>query len=135
MPFPRSLGRRLRGRVNRTALRSAGHLAFADLEHVGRRTGAVRHTPLRAFRTGDTVVVGVNFGRETDWLRNIEAAGRCRMRLGGEWLELGTPRLVPVADGVRGMPWLFGAVLRYVVRPTDCAELPVLKAVDGSEAG
>ncbi|MGW2517978.1 nitroreductase family deazaflavin-dependent oxidoreductase [Streptomyces sp. NPDC001617] len=129
MPFPRFLSRRLRGPVNRTTLRLAGHLAFADLEHVGRSTGVVRHTPLRAFRSGDTVVVGVNFGRESDWLKNIRAAGRCRMRLGGQWLELDAPRIVPVEEGVRDMPWLFGAVLRYVVRTRECVQLPVVGGV------
>ncbi|MBK3643213.1 MULTISPECIES: nitroreductase family deazaflavin-dependent oxidoreductase [Streptomyces] len=132
VPFPRLLSRRLRGSVNRATLHLAGHLAFADLEHVGRRTGTVRHTPLRAFRTGDTVVVGINFGRESDWLRNIRAAGGGRIRLGGQWLELGAPRIVPVTEGVRGMPWLFGAALRYVVRTKECVELPVLGEGSGS---
>jgi len=86
----------------------------------------VRHTPLRAFRKRDKVVIGVNFGRESDWLKNIQAAGACRMRLGGERLELGAPRVVPVIEGVRGMPWLFGVVLRYVIRTVDCVELPVV---------
>jgi hypothetical protein len=36
-------------------LHLAGHAAFADLEHIGRRSGEVRHTPERAFRTGDRV--------------------------------------------------------------------------------
>ncbi|MCX5052984.1 MULTISPECIES: hypothetical protein [unclassified Streptomyces] len=60
MPFPRVLAHRTRGRINRTTLRLAGRLAFADLEHPGRSSGKVRHTPLRAFRTGDTAVIGVN---------------------------------------------------------------------------
>ena len=126
MPFPRVLSRCTRGRVNQLTLRLAGHLAFADLEHIGRVSRTVRHTPLRAFRGDDTVVIGINFGRESDWLKNIRAAGRCRMRLGGEQLELGAPRIVPVEQGVRGMPWLFGTVLRYVVRTAECVELPVL---------
>jgi hypothetical protein len=76
----------------------------------------------------DKVVIGVNFGRESDWLKNIQAAGRCRMRLGGEQLELGAPRLVPVAEGVLGMPWMFGVALRYVVHTADCVELPVVSS-------
>jgi hypothetical protein len=28
-------------------LRFAGHLAFADLEHIGRKSGTVRHTGAR----------------------------------------------------------------------------------------
>jgi deazaflavin-dependent oxidoreductase (nitroreductase family) len=108
------------------ALRLVDHAAFADLEHVGRRSGVVRHTPLRAFRGPDAVLVGVNFGRESDWLKNIQVAGRCRMRLGGELLELGAPRIIPIGEGVRGMPRSFGLVLRYLVRTEDCVELPIL---------
>jgi len=126
MPFPRALSRRLRGRAGRVALRFAGHVALADLAHVGRRSGVVRHTPVRAFRSGGQVVIGLNFGRESDWLKNIQAAGGCRMHLGHDVLELGPPRLVPVADGVAGMPRLFGLALRYVVRTADCVVMPVL---------
>ena len=71
MTFPRAMTRFTRGAVNTMTLRLAGHAAFADLEHVGRRSGALRHTPVRAFRTRDTVVVGLNFGRQSDWFKNI----------------------------------------------------------------
>lgn len=36
MTFPRALARHTRGAVNTMTLHLAGHLAFADLEHVGR---------------------------------------------------------------------------------------------------
>src|SRR5512132_974369 len=89
MTFPRALARHTRGAVNKMTLHLAGHAAFADLEHSGRKSGIVRHTPVRASRVGDTVVVGLNFGRRSDWYQNIKAAGSCRMRLGGEQLTLG----------------------------------------------
>jgi len=126
MSFPRVLSRCTRGRVNAVALRLVGHAAFADLEHVGRRSGTVRHTPLRAFRSQGKVVIGLNFGRESDWLKNIQAAGRCRMLLGNEQLELGAPRVVPVEQGVEGMPWMYAVALRRVVHTADCVELPVV---------
>jgi deazaflavin-dependent oxidoreductase (nitroreductase family) len=126
MTFPRVLARLTRGVVNRTALRLAGHAAFADLEHVGRRSGIVRHTPVRAFRSGETVVVALNFGRESDWFKNIEAAGGCRMRLGTQQLILGVPTVVPVERGSRTVPWLFRTAVRNVVRTADCVELPIL---------
>jgi len=90
-------------------LRLAGHLAFADLEHVGRKSGTVRHTPVRAFRSGDTVIVGLNFGRQSDWYQNIKAAGTCRMRLGGEQLTLG-------ADARPRSPGRHGSALAVQVR-------------------
>jgi deazaflavin-dependent oxidoreductase (nitroreductase family) len=130
MTFPRALARYTRGAVNTMTLHFAGHAAFADLEHTGRKSGIVHHTPVRAFRTGETVVVGLNFGRQSDWYRNIKAAGTCRMRLGREQLTLGPPTLVPVEQGVKDIPWLFRFALRHVVRTAECVQLPILDATD-----
>jgi deazaflavin-dependent oxidoreductase (nitroreductase family) len=109
-------------------LHFAGHAAFADLEHAGRKSGTVRHTPVRAFRAVDTVLVGLNFGRGSDWYQNIKAAGTCRMRLAGEQLTLGAPTLIPVEQGVNDMPWLFRFALRHVVHTAECVQLPILHA-------
>jgi deazaflavin-dependent oxidoreductase (nitroreductase family) len=124
--FPRTLARYTRGAINKVTLHLAGHAAFADLEHIGRKSGIVRHTPVRAFRVGDTVVIGLNFGRQSDWYQNIKAAGTCRIRLGGKQLTLGAPALVPAEQAAKDLPWLFGFALRYMVRTTDCVQLPVL---------
>jgi deazaflavin-dependent oxidoreductase (nitroreductase family) len=107
-------------------LRFAGHAAFADLEHVGRRSGTVRHTPVRAFMVGDTVIVGLNFGPRSDWFKNITRARTCRMRLGREQLTLGVPRVVPVEQGTRDIPWLFRFGLRHVAHTKECVVLPVV---------
>jgi len=128
MTWPRRLSRLTRGRVNALALRLAGRAWFADVEHVGRRSGTVRHTPVRGFRVGETVVIGANFGVESDWVKNVRAAGGCRIRLGTQLLDCGPPRLVPVDEGIRGMPRLFGLALKHVVGTKECLELPVLKA-------
>jgi deazaflavin-dependent oxidoreductase (nitroreductase family) len=86
----------------------------------------VRHTPVRAFRAGDTVIIGLNFGRQSDWYQNIKAAGTCRMRLGGEQLTLGAPALEPASQAARDMPWLFSLALRHVVHTAECVRLPIV---------
>jgi deazaflavin-dependent oxidoreductase (nitroreductase family) len=126
MTFPRALARYTRGAVNNMTLHLAGHAAFADLEHVGRKSGTVRHTPVRAFRAGDTVIIGLNFGRQSDWYQNIAAAGTCRIRLGGEQLALGTPALVPADQAAKALPWLFSFALKHVVHTAECVQLPIL---------
>ena len=126
MTFPRVLARCTRGAINKMTLHLAGHAAFANLEHVGRKSGIVRHTPVRAFRTGDSVIIGLNFGRQSDWYRNVKAAGVCRIRLGGEQLTLGAPALVPADQATRDLPWAFGFALRHVVHTAECVQLPVL---------
>lgn len=70
-------------------------------------------------------MIGLNFGRESDWFKNIQAAGGCRMRLGNEQLKLGASRLVTLKAGSAGMPWYFGLALKYVIRTRDCVELPI----------
>jgi deazaflavin-dependent oxidoreductase (nitroreductase family) len=128
MTFPRALARCTRGAINNMALHLAGHAAFADLEHAGRKSGTVRHTPVRAFRAGDTVLIGLNFGRQSDWYQNIKTAGTCRIRLGGEELTLGAPALVPAGQAAGDMPRLFRFALRHVVHTADCVRLPVLRS-------
>jgi hypothetical protein len=73
------------------------------------------------------VIVGLNFGRQSDWYQNIKAAGACRMRLGGEEFTLGAPTLIPVDQGVKDAPRLFRFALRHVARPAECVQLPVLR--------
>ena len=126
MTFPRALARYTRGAVSKMTLHLAGHAAFADLEHVGRKSGIVRHTPVRAFRAGDTVIIGLNFGRQSDWYQNINAAGTCHIRLGDEQLTLGAPELVPAGQATKDIPWLFSFAFRYVVRTAECVRLPIL---------
>ncbi len=126
MTFPRALARYTRGAINNMTLHLAGHAAFADLEHAGRKSGIVRHTPVRAFRTGDTVLIGLNYGRQSDWYQNIRAAGTCRIRLGGEQLTLGASALVPAGQAARDIPRLFRFALRHVVHTAVCVQLPVL---------
>jgi deazaflavin-dependent oxidoreductase (nitroreductase family) len=115
-------------------LHLAGHAAFADLEHVGRKSGITRHTPVRAFRAGDTVIVGLNFGRQSDWYQNIAAARTCHIRLGGEHLTLGAPALVPAEQATKNLPCLFRFTLRHLVRTAECVQLPILHSSPTSTA-
>lgn len=113
--------------ANPVLIRLAGHGWFADLEHVGRRTGTVRHTPLFAFRDGDLVTVALTYGPEVQWLKNVRAAGRCRMHLRGTLLELGAPRMLRADEGVPRL----SRPIRFVFERTgfveDLVELPVLR--------
>ncbi|MGI8507211.1 MAG: nitroreductase family deazaflavin-dependent oxidoreductase [Solirubrobacteraceae bacterium] len=43
--------------------------------HRGRRSGRRYRTPVNAFRSGSTLVVVMLYGEESDWVRNVLAAG------------------------------------------------------------
>ena len=124
MPWPTFL--RPHRMINRVALRIAGHAgSLVDLEHVGRRSGIVRHTPVRAFRRGDVVAVGANFGAESDWVQNVLAAGACSLTMSGQVLDLDEPRLVTLSEASWVFPAWFRLGLRHLVRTDHCLVLTV----------
>lgn len=129
MPIPTGITRVPRRILNPHVLRFAGRVgSLADLEHVGRRSGSVRHTPILAFRRGATVTIALTYGPDVQWLANVRSAGRCRLLLRGKLLTLGAPRMLDAAEGLRRMPQPERAVLRWPVRCRDFVELPIVVA-------
>jgi hypothetical protein len=97
--------------------RSAGELAV--IEHVGRRSGTIRHTLVHPEAVSDGVRILVPVGVESQWARNVIAAGHCRMQLGESVIELDEPLLVEpseVADIPAPVRALYGWLgFRYLV--------------------
>lgn len=73
------------------------------LEHVGRKTGTVRLTPVHPVRTPEGFRIVVPLGVESQWARNVIATGHCRLQVGDIVHELDEPRLV-VPSSVEGLP-------------------------------
>ena len=67
---------------------------FGRIEHVGRRTGRRHVAPMMGFPSPDgrRVTFALTYGPDTNWVRNVLAAGRFsyRTRTGGE-MELLDP--------------------------------------------
>ena len=79
------------------ALPLAGHRFFplwAVLEHRGRKTGRQYAVPLAVIPTESTFIIAMPWGRKTDWIRNVRAAGRCTVRWKGTYYECTQPRFV-----------------------------------------
>ena len=65
------------------------------VEHVGRTSGTVRVTPVHPVPTETGFRIIVPLGNESQWARNVLAAGHCRLQVGETIHELDEPRLVP----------------------------------------
>jgi deazaflavin-dependent oxidoreductase (nitroreductase family) len=128
MAIPHVVGKLNKVATNKVLVHLAGHGPFIELEHVGRRSGRVYRVPLNAFRTGDTVTFALTYGPRVDWLRNVRAAGGCRMRMGREILTLGAPVQLPTEVGMARMPVPARVVLR-LTRVDEFIEMPVLSVV------
>ncbi len=78
---------------------------MAIVLHRGRVTGYEYRTPLFAFPTDEGFAIALTYGRDVDWLKNVQAAGTCVLVRSGEAIRLGNPRVVGWASGSRHMPF------------------------------
>ncbi len=94
MPAPRSMARFNRRFTNRLASKVAGYLpGFAIVSHVGRKSGRVYRTPVNAFRTDDGYLIALTYGAESDWVKNVLAAGSCELLTRGRRVRLINPHV------------------------------------------
>jgi deazaflavin-dependent oxidoreductase (nitroreductase family) len=70
---------------------------MALVETIGRRSGAVRHTPVVCNEDGQTLWLIAQHGRHAGWVLNFEANPKVRVRLGRHW-RAGAAELVPDDD-------------------------------------
>ena len=88
---------------------SRGELGL--IEHLGRKSGTIRRTPIHPVPTADGFRIIVPVGERSEWARNVLAAGHCRLVLDDRVLELDSPVLetpAEVPDLARPMRALFG---------------------------
>ena len=78
---------------------------YAAIHHVGRRSGRTYTTPVVAKLVGnETVVIPLPYGPDTDWCRNVLAAGGGTMTFQGQAYRLSAPELIGAAVGERLVP-------------------------------
>jgi deazaflavin-dependent oxidoreductase (nitroreductase family) len=94
LPAPRSIARFNRRFTNRLTSTFAGYLpGFAIVTHVGRKSGRTYRTPINAFRVNDGYLVALTYGADSDWVKNVLAAGSCELKVRGRRVRLVNPRI------------------------------------------
>jgi deazaflavin-dependent oxidoreductase (nitroreductase family) len=94
MPFPRAIAKLNRVGLNRVTRHIAPWLPGLGLViHRGRRSGRTYRTPVNVFVAGDGYVFALTYGPETDWVKNVVAAGGCELRTRGRVIRLTAPRV------------------------------------------
>lgn len=82
---------------NKVAVHLAGHRIipiWAVLRHQGRKSGKDYATPVAVISTPTTFLIGLPWGRRTDWVRNVRAAGGCTVRWRGREFSCTAPTFV-----------------------------------------
>ena len=93
------LGRRIAHFNRRVTNRVLGPLAprlpgFGVVQHVGRTSGRAYRTPVNVFRSEGRFVIALTYGRNADWVRNVQAAGGCTLTTRGRHHVLTAPQLI-----------------------------------------
>src|SRR6478736_9273678 len=95
MPLPKRLARFNLHVTNRVLGPVARQLpGFAVVSHVGRRSGRVHRTPVNLFRDGDRYVIALTYGSDSQWVRNVLAAGAVDVETRGRMVHLVGPEIV-----------------------------------------
>ncbi|UTT61591.1 nitroreductase family deazaflavin-dependent oxidoreductase [Microcella humidisoli] len=72
--------------------------------HVGRRSGREYQTPLDAHAVDGGYLFVPVYGVNSDWVRNVLAAGSARLRTGGTEVVVTKPRLIDEATAFALLP-------------------------------
>lgn len=95
MPLPGSVATFNRRFTNKVTGSVADRLpGFAVVVHTGRTSGRVYRTPVNVFRRGDGYRFALTYGDDSQWVRNVLAAGRCEIETRGTHVRLDHPMLV-----------------------------------------
>jgi deazaflavin-dependent oxidoreductase (nitroreductase family) len=112
MPLPKRLARFNLRVTNRVLGPLAERLpGFGIVIHVGRRSGVVHRTPVNLFRRGDRYVIALTYGADSQWVRNVLAAGGFDMEIRGRRVHLTAPEIVH-DEAARLVPAAVRPVLR-----------------------
>ena len=102
----------------------------AEIRHVGRRSGRPYVTPAGARLTGDTFVIPLTFGNQSDWSRNVRAAGGCTIRLEGTEYRAAQPELADRDQAAPVVRAAFGPVERAMFRMLGIRQYLLLRRAD-----
>ena len=94
MPIPKAVGRWNKAGLNRVTRHIAPWMpGLGVIVHHGRRSGRPYQTPVNVFSAGNGYVIALTYGPDTDWVKNVLAAGGCELHTRGQTIQLGSPRL------------------------------------------
>jgi deazaflavin-dependent oxidoreductase (nitroreductase family) len=131
MPIPRIVRKWNKAGLNRVTRHIAPWMpGLGVVVHRGRRSGRLYQTPVNVFPAEDGYVLALTYGPDTDWVKNVLAAGGCELRTRGRVIRLVSPRLFH-DESRRGIR----PVERQVLRVLGVADFLSLKTPPPAAAG
>jgi deazaflavin-dependent oxidoreductase (nitroreductase family) len=110
--------------VNPVTRLFAGRMpGFGLLTYRGRTTGRIYHLPINVFQRGEHYIFVLTYGSESQWVKNVLAAGGCEIQVRGRDVRLVQPELI-VSPAWELIPW----PARFIERMAGVTEFLRLRA-------
>jgi deazaflavin-dependent oxidoreductase (nitroreductase family) len=77
-----------------TSLFAGSAPGFGILTHVGRKSGKVYRTPINVFRASNGFIIALTYSSQSEWVKNVLAAGGCELKTRGKKYQLSAPNVV-----------------------------------------
>ncbi|HEY7068937.1 MAG TPA: nitroreductase family deazaflavin-dependent oxidoreductase [Acidimicrobiales bacterium] len=105
-PAVQNTVRRISKATKPMVLKTAGQAGVGTsvVRHVGRKSGTQYETPVSALPTEDGFVIALPYGRNTDWLQNVLAAGSATVVDQGTTWNVDKPEIVPTSEAEPHLP-------------------------------
>jgi deazaflavin-dependent oxidoreductase (nitroreductase family) len=120
MPIPKSITYFNKRITNRLFIPFAGWIPpLAIIEHYGRKSGSQYKTPILAFPTRDGFVFALTYGRNVDWVKNLQASGYGVLKYNRSTYQINNFRFSTYMD----LKEIFPGVVRLfleTLQVTDC---------------
>lgn len=97
--------------------------------HRGRKSGRIFRTPLWAFRRDGGYVIALTYGPESDWVRNVLAAGGCELETRRRQYAVDAPRVYR-DETASDMPPFIRFMLRKVIKAPDFLSVDVVRELE-----
>lgn len=95
MPLGRTIARLNKVGLNKLTIKVAPWMpGFGVVTHTGRRSGERFRTPINVFDRAGGYLVALTYGAESDWVKNVLAAGGCALDTRRREHQLTNPRLL-----------------------------------------
>jgi deazaflavin-dependent oxidoreductase (nitroreductase family) len=108
--------------TNRITSRFAARLpGFGILTHVGRKSGKLYRTPVNVFRAPEGFLIALTYGPDSEWVRNVVAAGGCQLESRRVRYQLSSPTVVH--DPTRRRFPLFVRIVLGIIGANDFMQL------------
>jgi deazaflavin-dependent oxidoreductase (nitroreductase family) len=116
--------------TNRVTSRFAARLpGFGIVTHIGRKSRKLYRTPVNVFRAPDGFLIALTYGRDSEWVQNVLAAGGCELETRGLRYLLSAPTIVH--DPTRGRFPLFVRLVLGIIGANDFLQLSTAGAMHG----